>query len=535
MIKSLFTDDSKYNWSSINEASYKLSLIGGEAVVNSIIDYFTHRKLENCNDIVIFLNTLTSNFAFIYQDKSIVVAAVDRISSYNVFYSSSDDVIQFSNSSRLLAKDCKETIIDNSSLINLKMTGYVLGKNTILKNIYRIGSGEYACYDKNKNKLVIDEYTRFYSHKSVTRSQDDLIEELDHITDNIFLRNINNANGATIWVPLSGGIDSRLVLCKLLQLGYDNIRTFSFGVPGSYDVLRAQEVAKRLNVDWSFLPPTSDHLKSYYNSKDRRDYWKYADGLFTVPNLQWMYAMRKLFELGKMNYGDVIINGNSGDFITGQNTPVIDINVPDSFYSKIIKKHFSLNTSLLNKSITRDIIDDIDNLIDVQLPKDVQQLAKLYDLWEWKERQSKRVVNAQRNYEYLGLRWELPLWDKEYFDFWRELDISHKTHGSLYFKYLERKDFYGLFKEYKPFMSRWPKNRLYIQMIGSIMKYTLGPSISQQYYKRLDWYSNYQFLYQYIGKEKFLSKHKIYRGFLPHYVDTWLSENINNNKFVNKY
>ncbi|MBT5399546.1 hypothetical protein HOL24_03270 [bacterium] len=532
MIKSLFTDDSKYNWSSINEASYKLSLIGGEAVVNSIIDYFTHRKLENCNDIVIFLNTLTSNFAFIYQDESIVIAAVDRISSYNIFYNKSGNVTQFSNSSRLLANKCKETIVNKSSLLGLKMTGYVLGKNTLLKNIYRIGSGEFACYNKNKRKLEINEYTKFYSHKSINRSQDDLIEELDHITDKIFLRNISNANGSTIWVPLSGGIDSRFVLCKLLQLGYDNIRTFSFGIPNNYDALRAQEVAKKLNVDWTFLPPTLDHLKSYYSSKDRSDYWRYADGLFTVPNLQWMYAMRELIRLGKMRHGDVIINGNSGDFITGQNTPIFDSNdSSDSVSYKIIQKHFSFNSNLLNKSEAKSIID---NFTDVS-KGGIEQLAKLYDLWEWKERQSKRVINAQRNYEYLGLRWELPLWDKEYFDFWRELSINHKTHGALYFNYLERKNFYGLFKEHKPFMSRWPRNRLYIQLIGSIIKYTLGSPISQRYYKRLDWYSNYQFLYQYIGKEKFLSKHKIYKGFLPHYLDTWIGENIIDNKFVDKY
>jgi asparagine synthase (glutamine-hydrolysing) len=532
MIKSLFASDDKYGWSSINGVGYKLSIIGNNMVVNSVIDYFEHNKLKIYGNMSKFLESLASNFAFVYQDEHIVIATVDRISSYNIFYDSSCNTIQFSNSSRLLAQKHEENIIDNSSLLQLRMSGYVLGGNTILKNIRKIGAGEYACYDKNKKKLEIEEYTRFYSHKPIARSQDDLIEEIDYITDKIFLRNIDNANGATIWVPLSGGIDSRLVLCKLLQLGYDNIRTFSFGVPNNYDALRAQEVAKRLNVDWTFLPPTSGHLKSYYSSKDRRNYWRYADGLFTVPNLQWMYAMRELIRLGEMSHGDVIINGNSGDFITGQNTPMIDSS--DSSHSvnyKIIQKHLGFNSELLNKSTTKSIID---NLIDVP-HNGVEQLVKLYDLWEWKERQSKRVVNAQRNYEYLGLRWELPLWDKEYFDFWRELSIEHKNHGQLYFNYLERKDFYGLFKGYKPFMSRWPRNRLYIQLIGSIIKYTLGSSLSKKYYKRLDWYSNYQFLYQYIGKEKFLSKHEVYRGFLPHYVDTWISENIVDNKFINKY
>ena len=532
VIKTLFVNDIKYGWHSIDNKSYKFSFVGNINTINSVIDYFDNSKSRNYSNINFFLNSLTSNFAFIYQDESIVIAAVDRISSYNLFYTNSDGVIQFSNSSRLLSENFNEIIVNNSSLLNMKMNGYVLGKNTILKNINRIGSGEYISYDKNKRKLVINEYTKFYSHKSITGSQDDLIDELDYITDNIFIRNINNANGATIWVPLSGGIDSRFILCKLLQLGYDNIRTFSFGIPNNYDALRAKEVANRLGVDWFFLPPTSYNLSEYYNSDDRRDYWKYADGLFVVPNLKWMYSMRKLIEMGEMNDGDVIINGNSGDFITGQNSPIIkNKDTLSDIYYKIIQKHFSLNRSLLNKSAIQSAINNIANM----LPDDPKELVKLYDLWEWKERQSKRVVNAQRNYEYLGLKWELPLWDKEYFDFWRDLDVTHKSNGSLYFKYLERKNFYGMFKDYKPFMSRWPKNRLYIQFIGSAIKYTFGSSISQQYYKRLDWYSNYQFLYQYVGKEKFLSKHKIYKGFLPHYIDTWLDENIIDNKFINKY
>ena len=534
MIKTLFVNDIKYGWHSIDNKSYKFSFVGNINTINSVIDYFDNSKSRNYSNIKFFLNSLTSNFAFIYQDDSIVIAAVDRISSYNVFYTDVDSVIKFSNSSRVLAKENNETNVNNSSVLNLKMNGYVLGGNTILENIYRIGSAEFAYYNKNDGKLVIDEYTHFFSHKLVTRHQDDLIDELDYITDKILLRNISNADGATIWVPLSGGIDSRLVLCKLLDLGYDNVRTFSFGIPNNYDALRAKEVANRLGVDWFFLPPTSNHLKSYYNSNDRRAFWEYADGLYTVPNLQWMYAMQKLIKMGEMRTGDVIINGNSGDFITGQNTPKInDDTTLHDVYSMVIKKHFSLNSALLNESTNRFAIDSISNIIDT-LPQDSRELIKLYDLWEWKERQSKRVVNAQRNYEYLGLKWELPLWDKEYFDFWKELDVVHKANGSLYFKYLEKKNFYGLFKEYKPFMSRWPKNRLYIQLIGSMMKYTSGSRISQRYYKRLDWYSNYQFLYQYIGKERFLSKHKIYRGFLPHYVDTWLDENIINNKFVNK-
>ena len=119
--------------------------------------------------------------------------------------------------------------IDEISNLEFNMAGFVTGRNILYKSLYQLQTGEIILHEKTSRRVRMERYYRFFSDRLRKGKEDDLIEELDAITNKIFSRVIREANGGEIWVPLSGGLDSRLVLCKLKQLGYRDVYAFSYG------------------------------------------------------------------------------------------------------------------------------------------------------------------------------------------------------------------------------------------------------------------------------------------------------------------
>ena len=59
-------------------------------------------------------------------------------------------------------------------------------------------------------------------------------------------------------------------------------------------------------------------------------------------------------------------------------------------------------------------------------------LASYYEQWEYQERQAKYVVHGQRLYDFLGYRWELPLWTPDFIKFWETVPLEYRFSQQLY-------------------------------------------------------------------------------------------------------
>ena len=92
----------------------------------------------------------------------------------------------------------------------------------------------------------------------------------------------------------------------------------------------------------------------------------------------------------------------------------------------------------MNKTVYRNLSFYLNELIKQigGLPKKVDKDYAVAEYIEFINRQTKYVINGQRNYEYFGYDWRLPLWDDEYLKFWAKANYSEKINQNLYVKAL---------------------------------------------------------------------------------------------------
>lgn len=521
-------------WNKLILEHSEIWYIGASSAAKNIQKLFKIGFENRLEEIGVEINRIAGNFGMIIHFDKYVVAIVDKIRSFPIFYICDGFKFALSNSASKLKEEYQLIEIDDVALIEFAMAGYVTGRGTVFRDLYQIQAGEMIIWQKDQNKLSRYQYYKYFTNQWRTQDENDLVSELDEMTDRVFHGVIDNADGSPIWIPLSGGLDSRLIACKLKELGYDNLQTYSYGLPGNHEAKVARHVAEKLGVPWFFLPLTKDVMRTFFWSNERKDYWDFSDGLCSVPIIQDLPGLLALRKENRIPEDVHIINGQSGDFITGGHIPPWSGKTPfdvNMVVAHLVEKHFSLWSHLKtdrNIDHIRQRIMEILGAIDVEVDSN-ESFSKCIEYWEWQERQSKYVVNEQRVYDYLGTSWQLPLWHDEYLAFWRDIPSHLKLGQRLYRKYLERYDFQGLFKDYRPIVWRWPGKSIGIVGVAQLVGMLLGDRRKDEFYDYAKYYGHYGCFYQIYKLKHFLARAKNARSGVSFYVETWLNEKLDIN------
>jgi asparagine synthase (glutamine-hydrolysing) len=522
--------DGKWNWKPIQRDGLHGWYTGDRQVVHKIVEQLGRGPEWSLQGMSGLLREELGNFGLIAERGEKVISAVDKIRSSPVFYFHRGNQFCVSNSARALREECRIETPDELSLLEFRMSGYVTGRETVYKDLYQLQAGECLLRDRGSSEVHRERYYRYVPKSPRSDSEEELIDELGRIIDGIFRRLIGRAEGSPIWVPLSGGLDSRLVLCKLKEHGYDRLQAFSYGPPGNYEAKAAKTVAERLGVPWIFVPTRHRGFRKFFHSSLRRQYWAFCDGLCVVPNMQDIEPILELRNKGLLPDEAVLVNGQSGDFITGGHIPAGLVEKEPSvsnLLDAIIEKHFSLWLHLMTDDALSKIKRKVLRLIECTEDRalDRETVIALYEWWEWQERQCKYVVNGQRVYDFLGLSWELPLWDDAYLRFWQDIPVEEKFRQKLYRKYLEKYNFKGLFKGFTPTIWRWPGIALSVVAAAQMVQWVFGRTWKDRFYKRAGYFGHYGPLYAGYGFRSFLKRAANARNAVSFYVDTWLDEN----------
>lgn len=410
---------------------------------SDIISLFSKISTPSKNvDIALkdLLLQFNGSFAIVIETPENIFCIVDRVRSIPLFYTKTNQNFTISDDGNYL-RDQFNPPFNEINGAEFLVTGYVTGSETLFEGIQQIQAGEYLVYRKNDSAIMTSFYYRFWHDNYYTTPEDVILSNLDEVFLHVFQRLILSTKnkGLQIVVPLSGGLDSRIIVAMLKRLGVEDVICFSYGKKGNREAKISQQVAEALGYQWYFVEYTSEILYDLYHSDIIYEYNKYAGNLVSLPHIQDFIAVMTLKAEGKILNHAVFLPGHCGDFLAGTYIPSDCHKLPnyslENFVNETIKIHYSLwNWDKDNEdhSFFNEKIIQTTNQIQIN---DRESYVNQVLLFVFNEKVAKFVVNSVRLYEFFGDSWRIPLWDNELINFFSKVPLNYRIDEYLYIKY----------------------------------------------------------------------------------------------------
>lgn len=405
-----------------------------------------------------WLAGLDGFFALALEMPGASVAAVDRIASMPLIWAEDGGTTLVTQDGPAMEQtlDLGPEDIEPDAAAAIALAGYTIGTDTLYRGVRRLPPGQFLWVDGDG--AATHRYHQWRPWAPEEASVEDLAAPLSALHERLIEKLIASAGGRPILVPLSAGLDSRMIVSGLVEAGYRNVRTFAYGRKGNREAVVSRKIAERLGVPWSFVSFTNGTVRRQIASSRHRDYVAYADSLFGIHFPQDYVALTAMLDEHGVGPDTILVNGQSGDFITGNHIlppltePAADASPEmraDRVVESTLRKHFKQWRALRSEErlgrIRSRLAEEIEAL--GGMPNDAAGDHGIYEYLEFENRQTKYVVHGQRCYEFLGLDWRLPLWDREYLDFWERAPLAAKVRQNLYRSVLERDNWGGVWRD----------------------------------------------------------------------------------------
>ncbi|WP_298669791.1 asparagine synthetase B family protein [uncultured Methanofollis sp.] len=391
---------------------------------------------------------MNGNYAIVIDAPDHVLCAVDRIRSIPLFYSKRQGKIIISDDAHIL-KNATITGPDDIRAAEFLATGFVTGKDTLFNGIEQIQAGEFLLYNKGTEQTGV--YSHYnYQHRDYFQISDEqMIERMDEVYTNVFKRLIKTTvdQGKHIVVPLSGGLDSRILVALLKRLGVEDVTCFTYGIQNNRESRFSREVARALGYPWYFVEYTAAKWEEMYRSPELPVVLRYGGNLTALPHIQDMVAVRELKKLDVIPAGSVFVPGHGADVLSGCKIPrTYDVKrgcTAEEAVHYILADHHSYWDRGNNGPLQKLFEERVSAIIPPVRADDCESGANAIEFFDYKERQAKYIINSVRAYEYYGYEWRIPFWDNELMEFFMKVPVQYRISQRLYKQFARERVFTG--------------------------------------------------------------------------------------------
>lgn len=410
-------------------------LLKGTSLLDALVKSIKNDTLDS------FLSLINGNYGAIILLPTKVILISDKIRSYPLLYTVRDKVYcaDSGESAKKLFSDSK---IAKDAEREFAALGYLSDGLTLVDNINYVNAGEYVTISGD-GKIKRTPYHSFSCEKKGLTKRE-VYKGSQKALDSAFERTITSIGEySNILIPLSGGYDSRLVACLCKKAGFNNVICYTYGKKDSFEVLTSKKVAETLGYRWEFVEYDKEVWDATLNSEIFHQYIDFSGCLTAAPHIQDFPALLSLKKRGIIDSDTVIVPGHSGDLLGGSKIPIEIIEDKRFDYNKkalidLLYEHF-FELNKLKNNYEEQEKNRIAKVLDIENQNKIEpdHFLDLYECeWFNKTRISNFIVNSMRAYEFIGVRWRLPLWDDEYAAYWYKLPWKKKYNSDLYNQFM---------------------------------------------------------------------------------------------------
>ena len=183
--------------------------------------------------------------------KSVALLSSDMPRSFPLLYRYVAGTWLVSDDPQVLI-DAAPTSWDATGRLQFRHAAYTLGTRTLLKGIYQLPAASSVELIDGDPTPHVHPWKALRYHQRIT-DEPTFRQLFTQALEQAVERVVKLTQGRRLAVPLSGGLDSRLILSLLKLAGASDVVAFTYGTAGSREAKISQQVAQSLDVPWYFV------------------------------------------------------------------------------------------------------------------------------------------------------------------------------------------------------------------------------------------------------------------------------------------
>lgn len=379
----------------------------------------------------------------ILRSPSGVILAQDSIRSWPLFIATDEHgkrtVTDQIDRARQAAGDPDR---DDAAALEFLQLGYVTGGDTLFTRVAQLQAGEWRKVTSETNERLSGALG-LQSHAAPGVTD---VAELDAVftgaLDAVFDRLFARIGDRQVVIPLSGGLDSRLLAIALRERGHQNVVNFTYGVGRTREVAISEEVAAALGQRWEFIQYSNEEIRAAWQSPAAAEFIAASYAGASLPHIQDWYPVAELRRRGLIADDAVFLPGHTvvgnmhDEEILVDPQPMSRAALTDVLlhhHATIQPNHDALRDSPRFATKLAEFLDGM------QYNGSPASRLDTLESWNIVERQTKYINHSVRGYEHHGYEWALPMLDRELLDVWARFDLSVAQDREWYRGYVDRR------------------------------------------------------------------------------------------------